>query len=123
MTDCQTTMWFIRSVLRQTLICFFQEEFCKGLFMKLAKSAFLPQEQKEFWTKGRHCNNYEDLSSVISEFCSMQSKPVILMIDEVDKSTDNQLFLSFLGMLRNKYLDRKKKGMNSTFHSVILAGV
>lgn len=45
------------------------------------------------------------------------------MIDEVDKSTDNQLFLSFLGMLRNKYLDRKKKGMNSTFHSVILAGV
>jgi len=46
----------------------------------------------------------------------MQSKPVILMIDEVDKSTDNQLFLSFLGMLRNKYLDRKKKGMNFTFH-------
>lgn len=77
--------------------------------MKLAKSAFLPQEQKEFWTKGHHCNNYEDLSSVISEFCSMQNKPVILMIDEVDKSTDNQLFLSFLGMLRINISTGKRK--------------
>ena len=33
------------------------------------------------------------------------------MIDEVDKSSNNQLFLSFLGMLRNKYLlknDRRR---------------
>lgn len=50
-----------------------QEEFCKGLFMKLAKPAFLPQEQKEFWAKDHHCNNYEDLSSVISEFCTMKT--------------------------------------------------
>lgn len=42
------------------------------------------------------------------------------MIDEVDQSSDNQLFVSFLGMLRNKYLQRTKA---PTFHSVILAGV
>lgn len=44
------------------------------------------------------------------------------MIDEIDKSSSNQLFLSFLGMLRNKYLLRNK-GKDYTFHSVILAGV
>jgi hypothetical protein len=44
------------------------------------------------------------------------------MIDEVDKSSNNQLFLSFLGMLRNKYL-LKNEGEDYTFHSVILAGV
>ena len=49
-------------------------------------------------------------------------KPVVLLIDEVDKSSDNQLFLSFIGMLRNKYLDRND-GLGNTFHSVVLAGV
>lgn len=44
------------------------------------------------------------------------------MIDEVDKSSNNQLFLDFLGMLRNKYLKRDEEG-EYTFHSVILAGV
>lgn len=44
------------------------------------------------------------------------------MIDEVDKSSNNQLFLSFLGMIRNKYLLRNQ-GKDYTFHSVILAGV
>ena len=49
-------------------------------------------------------------------------KKVILMVDEVDKSSNNQLFLDFLGMLRNKYLNRKMPGQ-ATFHSVILAGL
>jgi len=44
------------------------------------------------------------------------------MIDEVDKSSNNQLFLSFLGMLRSKYLMRNE-GEDHTFQSVILAGV
>jgi hypothetical protein len=44
------------------------------------------------------------------------------MIDEVDKSSDNQIFLSFLGLLRTKYLDQQK-GIDTTFASVILAGV
>ena len=42
------------------------------------------------------------------------------MIDEVDKSSNNQLFISFLAMLRNKYLSRS---IVKTFHSVVLAGV
>ena len=49
-------------------------------------------------------------------------KEVVLFIDEVDKSSNNQLFLHFLGMLRDKYLLRNS-GKDFTFHSVILAGV
>ncbi len=49
-------------------------------------------------------------------------KSVVLSIDEVDKSSNNQLFLDFLGMLRQKYL-RRDAGREDTFHSVILAGV
>ena len=66
--------------------------------------------------------NLDDLSRVITELCYNSEKKIVLMIDEVDKSCDNQLFLHFLGMLRNKYLDREKK-KDYTFHSVILAGV
>ena len=42
--------------------------------------------------------------------------------DEVDKSSDNQIFLFFLGLLREKYL-KCQQGKDVTFHSVILAGV
>ena len=58
----------------------------------------------------------------ISELVKKTGKKIVLMIDEVDKSSNNQLFLDFLGMLRNKYLKRREPGQ-PTFHSVILAGV
>ncbi len=64
-----------------------------------------------------------ELSETITRFTKMSPKPVVLTIDEVDQSSDSQLFHDFLGMLRNKYLQRTKEGLNSTFHSVILAGV
>ncbi len=44
------------------------------------------------------------------------------MVDEVDKNSDNQIFLSFLGLLREKYL-KQKLGKGCTFKSVVLAGV
>jgi hypothetical protein len=64
----------------------------------------------------------KDLSKAITELVLKANKKVVLMIDEVDKSSNNQLFLSFLGILRNKYLLRNE-GLDYTFHSVILAGV
>lgn len=76
----------------------------------------------KYW-KDCGATNLDELSIVITQFTKQCPKPVIITIDEVDKSSDNQLFLNFLGMLRNKYLERNKLGMDSTFHSVILAGV
>ncbi|MGL4911834.1 MAG: hypothetical protein ACRC3Y_05305 [Romboutsia sp.] len=45
-----------------------------------------------------------------------------MIVDEVDRASNNQLFLDFLGMLRSLYLSREK-GNSTTFKSVILAGV
>ncbi len=62
------------------------------------------------------------LGRKISSLCAQYDKKVVLMIDESDKSSDNQIFLSFLGMLRDKYLKREM-GKDTTFQSVILSGV
>lgn len=64
----------------------------------------------------------DDLGERITCLCSRAGREIILIIDEVDKSSDNQIFLSFLGLLRNKYLEQMK-GSDRTFHSVILAGI
>jgi hypothetical protein len=64
--------------------------------------------------------NLTDLSEFITHFAESTDKKLVVLIDEVDKSSNNQLFVSFLAMLRNKYLERKTE---PTFHSVVLAGV
>jgi len=67
-------------------------------------------------------SDMDTLSSFISEFTAASERDVVLLIDEVDKSSNNQLFLNFLGMLRDKYL-AQSDGEDLTFKSVILAGV
>lgn len=63
------------------------------------------------------------LSRFITNFIkSFSNTKVVLMIDEVDKATNNQLFLDFLSMLRTKY-SKRSEGKDFTFSSVILAGV
>lgn len=69
-----------------------------------------------------YIKNLRDLSKIITRFVRDSKNEVVLFIDEVDKSSNNQLFLSFLGMLRNKYLLRQQ-GKDRSFSSVILAGV
>jgi hypothetical protein len=64
--------------------------------------------------------NLYELSKLISHVCAKAKKPVVLIIDEVDQASNQKNFLSFLGMLRDKYLKRKKQ---PTFQSVILSGV
>lgn len=60
------------------------------------------------------------LSQMITRLCYRVERPVVLLIDEVDNAANYESFLHFLGMLRNKYLDRDSF---LTFQSVILAGV
>lgn len=61
-----------------------------------------------------------DFSNIISQICKLNGKPVVLMVDEVDQAANYEMFLSFLGLLREKYLKRVSR---PTFQSVILAGV
>jgi hypothetical protein len=62
----------------------------------------------------------DDLFSVLSDWCDEAEKPIILIIDEVDNASNNQVFLDFLAQLRGYYLERNDR---PTFQSVILAGV
>lgn len=63
-----------------------------------------------------------DLGQRITALCDSASKPVVLLVDEVDKASDNQVFMTFLGVLRDMYIEQAA-GNAKTFHSVILAGV
>jgi hypothetical protein len=94
----------------------FAENCAKGLRYTDARD-----ELRSFWEMNIP-ENIKTLDKKITEFCEMSEKPVVLLIDEVDKTSDNQNFLNFLGMLRNKYLLRNR-GKDFTFQSIILAGV
>lgn len=61
-----------------------------------------------------------DFSEVVEEMCSISTKPIVVLIDEVDQAGNNEGFIKFLGGLRNMYLER---AAHPTFQSVILAGV
>ena len=65
-------------------------------------------------------NPFRWLGKKVTALCKKYE--IILMVDEMDKCSDNQVFLNFLGLLRKKYLSRNA-GEDFTFKSVILAGV
>lgn len=56
----------------------------------------------------------------LGDICAASEKSIVLMIDEVDSATNNQVFLDFLAQLRACYIERD---IQPTFQSVILAGV
>ena len=62
----------------------------------------------------------KEMFAVLSGVCGNSKKPVVLMIDEVDSASNNQVFVDFLAQLRSYYLNRDETPI---FHSVILAGV
>ena len=56
----------------------------------------------------------------LGDICAASDKPIVLMIDEVDSASNNQVFLDFLAQLRAQYMERD---IYPTFRSVILVGV
>ena len=60
------------------------------------------------------------LFTSLLNLCKNSKKKIVLIIDEVDSATNNQVFIDFLAQLRYYYLKRMKV---ATFKSVILAGV
>ena len=95
------------------------------LFIKAAETADAGFTQILLPLKKDVNENREELELMelfehLSELCKHSSKPVILMIDEVDSAANNQVFLDFLALLRGYYIKRQAV---PTFWSVILAGV
>lgn len=98
----------------------FVRAFCRELLRRYRKNLY--SEIKEQIQSMRNSNAYvlADLFACLSEWCEESEKPVILIIDEVDSASNNQVFLDFLSQLRGYYLERHD---TPTFQSVILAGV
>ena len=100
-----------------------EEAFCKMFVSHVAKALrrfnSASAEYIDSWNDNR-ISGFDDLSEHITKMC--EDKKVVLLIDEVDKTSHNQVFLHFIGMLREKFMLRRED-MDDTFHSVILAGV
>ena len=98
------------------------ETFCAE-FMELIRDALrftsAEDEYTEKWVN-KDVTTFKSLSRHITAMC--KGRKIVLMIDEVDKTSNNLVFLHLLSTLREKFLARKA-GKDYTFHSVILAGV
>ncbi len=96
------------------------ENFCQG-FLNICSKYFSERELpgSETWIDNS-VTSFDLLSSFLNKIC--KDKKIVLMIDETDKTSNNLIFLKFLGLLRDKFLKRDD-GAGTTFHSVILVGV
>lgn len=46
----------------------------------------------------------KNLFELLSDFCAASSKPIVLIIDEVDSAVNNIVFFDFLAQLRAYYI-------------------
>ena len=121
-----TTMYMLEQMLKEEYLvisvsfegigdsAFLSEEAFSKIFIDLITDSleFVDDNLAEtLSSQSKEIQNLRDLSKAITNFIKKCNKEVVLFIDEVDKSSDNQLFLSFLGMLRNKYLMRQQEGI------------
>ena len=99
-----------------------EKEFSSRFVKTLTRATSIQAPVLSDWLKqnGADTNDLESLSFLLTDMVSQTNKKVVLTIDEVDKSSNNQLFVSFLAMLREQYLERRDV---KTFHSVVLAGL
>ncbi len=104
----------------------FVKAFCRKLNREYRNGLFAPEEIKdqiaEFVSRKDEKAELDELFDVILEWCAETKLPIVLIIDEVDTASNNQVFLDFLAQLRDNYINRDTKGIK-TFQSVILAGV
>ena len=101
----------------------FSRAFARELWRKKDIRNYMSEEIQEQIKELKKIGNkfsIGDLFGIFNEWCEESEKPVILIIDEVDSASNNQVFLDFLAQLRGYYLERHD---TSTFQSVILAGV
>ncbi len=99
-----------------------EAKFSETFVLLLAELAdiYAPELSEWLHEAASQTETLKDLSRLVTDLVKKTAKKVVLMIDEVDKSSNNQLFISFLAMLRQKYLAQDIFG---TFHAVVLAGV
>ncbi|MCD7820019.1 MAG: AAA-like domain-containing protein [Lachnospiraceae bacterium] len=108
-TDFESEERFVAAVSRQILLVA-EEELI----------AAAEQELRQYADEHLEGASLSRFFFSLTGLCKKASKRVVLLIDEVDSASNNQVFLDFLAQLRFYYL--KRPGVE-TFQSVILAGV
>ena len=134
-----TTMWRLTEYLNRqegylAVACSFEgvgdapfeseQTFCPFFVRNLGQTLRItnPDLANFFRQASQQVHGFDDLSTWISRYVASSGKQIVILIDEVDQSSNNQIFLHFLAMLRQKYLLRNA-GQDYTFQSVVLAGV
>ena len=83
-----------------------------------------PDDTKEqltaFAEKTARTMSLQSLFRTLKSWCQKSEKKIVLIIDEADTASNNQVFVDFLAQLRACYL---RRGKSPAFQSVILAGV
>ena len=104
----------------------FVKAFCRKLKREYRNGLIVPENIKkqitEFIERKEEKAELDELFDALQDWCYEIERDIILIIDEVDSATNNQVFLDFLAGLRDNYINRDVKGIK-TFQSVILAGV
>ena len=104
----------------------FVKAFCRKLKREYRNGLPIPEgvrdQLEDFLYRKEDKAELDELFDALLDWCDESEKKIVLMIDEVDSASNNQVFLDFLGQLRDSYISRDTKGI-STFQSVILAGV
>ncbi len=105
-----------------TFAAAFAEELCRSTRKKTfrEREASIIQILEKREEEGGKEFDLVALFNALGEICALVEQPVVLMVDEIDSASNNQIFLDFLAQLRDGYLEREEL---ATFHSVILAGV
>ncbi len=117
--DFQRSMSYAKFKDENSYSCAFAKAFI--LLMKnLQVSTEISQSLNNLKNELNDSFELVDLFMQLSEICRIADKPIVLVIDEVDSASNNQVFLDFLAQLRGYYIDRD---VSPTFQSVILAGV
>lgn len=104
----------------------FVQEFCRLIVKRRRTISSIPADVEqllaEYVAQHEPKAKLSELFVTLNRWCEESSKPVVLIIDEVDSATNNQVFIDFLAQLRDGYIARDTDGL-ATFQSVILAGV
>ncbi len=101
-----------------------EERFCSNIFYVFADSVEFNNHElaARMRALGKDTRDFGSLSRAITGLIIELGRDMVLIIDEVDKSSANRIFMQFLGLLRNKCL-ATNSGEDKSFQSVILGGV
>ena len=109
----KTEQSFVKAFARKL-----KREFRNGLSVPES----IREQTEEFIARKQEKAELDELFDMLQDWCYETDTGIVLMIDEVDSATNNQVFLDFLAGLRDNYINRDTKDVK-TFQSVILAGV